>query len=104
MLIDTNRLGLTNAQTRDFSMIQPYLETGNWVTSISLARTLYLIGDCPRKDIKRLSNILSNLYHNTNLLIRRERRRMYFHLIHKKHLSTWAYKLNPEIIREYEIL
>lgn len=103
MLIEINRLNLTNSQARDFSMIQPYLEYGNWVTSISLARILYMEGHYSKKEISRLSRILSNLYHNTNLLIRKEKRRMYFHLIHKKHLSTWAYKLNPDIIKEYEI-
>lgn len=84
---------LTNAQVRDFSMVYPYLKTQMWHTSISLAKVMYASGKYHKKDIAKLSSILSKLYHNTNLLERKEERRIYFKNIHKTHQATWAYKL-----------
>lgn len=101
-LVDIERLAkpLTNAQIRDWSMIRQFIENGEWWTSIRLAKAMYSDGNFTNREIKRVSNILSNLFHNTSLLERKEKRRIYFNNIHKKHLSTWAYRLNRNLITE----
>jgi hypothetical protein len=103
-LISQDRLSkpLTPARLRDWEMIQPFMGTGLWFTSISLAKNLYKDGNYTRTEISKLSSILSKLYHSTNLLIRKPKRNIYFHNIKKGNISTWAYKLNPNLIKEHE--
>ena len=101
-LFDIERLNLTNAQARDFNMILPFMETGEWVTSISLARRMYENGNYWRKEIAKISTKLSRLFHFTNLLVRMEKRRIYFHNIHKRHTSFFAYKINPNLLKLHE--
>lgn len=101
-LIDISKLGLTPALSRDLSMVLPFLESGDWFTSISIAKSMYSDGSYYRKEIIKVSTILSNIFHKTNLLERHEKRKIYFHGKHKKHNSLWAYRLKPGIIKEYE--
>lgn len=103
-LVDTNRLSkpLTNAQMRDWSMIRQFIESGGWWTSIKLAKAMYSDGNFTNREIKKVSSILSKLFHDTSLLERQEKRRIFFNNIHKRHLSTWAYRLNINLINEYE--
>ena len=100
-MIDSERLNLTPAQTRDFEMIQPFIENGGWFTTTSLAQKLYRSGNYWKKDISKLSNKLSNLYGKTDILERKASRKLYFKGV-RKLITTWAYRIKPELIKEYE--
>lgn len=98
-LIDIDRIpNLTPAQRRDFGMVKPYMENGNWVTSITLAKAMYQISDLSRKEIAKCSSILSKLFHNTDLLQRREKRKIFFQHITGKHAVTFAYRIDPDLL------
>ncbi len=51
-----------------------------------------------RKELNRLSSALANVYHNTELLKRQEKRRIYNRHQHTRHISHWAYQLNWEYL------
>lgn len=103
-LIDISRIpNLTPAQIRDFTMIQSFMEQGQWQTSRTLARIMYASGEFSKKEIGQLSNKLHRLFRDTDLLIRKPRRKIYFHNITKRNITTFAYRINPDLVKEYEV-
>lgn len=100
-MINSSRLNLTPALVRDFEMIQPFIEQGNWFTTTSLAQKLHRSGNYWKKDISKLSTKLSNLYAKGEFLERKESRKLYFKGV-RKLITTWAYRIKPEFIGQHE--
>lgn len=93
-----DQMGLASSVMRDFTGILPFIFNEQWHTSISLRKVMYMDKSFTRKELKRLSNALSNIYHNTELLKRREKRKLYFRYWQPRHISHWAYTLNWEYL------
>jgi len=91
-------MGLSNALIRDFSNILPFIVPDQWFTSISLRKQMSKDFSFTRKELSKLSTALSNLYMNTNLLERKEKRRLYFHFNMQHHTSHWAYRITSQAI------
>lgn len=102
-LINVQRLNLSKANTRDLSSILPFIEQGNWVTSISLAKMMYATGEYNTAYVKKASAILSKLYHEAEVLERKEKRQIYFHNVMRNTTPTWAYRLKRDLVKEHEV-
>lgn len=92
-------LGTSNALIRDISSVLPFIPLDGWFTSISLRKRMYPDKGFTRKELSKVSQALSSIYHRTQLLNRQEKRKLYFHHVHKRHISHWAYQLNFDYIR-----
>ena len=91
-------IGLTSSVMRDFSSLLPFIFNEQWHTSISLRAVMRMDNSYTRKELSKVSNMLSNIYHNTKLLERREKRKMYFRFWQNRHISHWAYRLDWEYL------
>lgn len=102
-IIDPTRLNLTSAQVRDFSLLLPYMQSGNWCSSITLAKAMYSTNRHWKKDIAVISQKLSYLYKRADIFERKEVGKIYFHGQHRSHKVTWAYRIKPNLIGIHEV-
>jgi hypothetical protein len=94
-LIDAlDESGLSPALMRDLTMILPFIFNEDWHTSISLRSVMRNDNSYTRKELLELSQKLYNIYAKTKLLKRQEKRKLYWHHNHHKHVSHWAYTLD----------
>jgi len=93
-----DQMGLASSVIRDFSGILPFIFNEQWHTSISLRKVMRMDNSYTRKELSRMSSALSNIYHNTELLKRQEKRKLYFRYFQPRHISHWAYTLNWEYL------
>lgn len=99
LIIDRlSEMGLSNSCVRDISNILPFIVPDQWFTSISLRKQMSKDFSFTRKELSKLSTALSNLYNNTNLLERKEKRRLYFRFNMKHNTSHWAYRITSQAI------
>ena len=98
LIEELDQMGLAPSVIRDFSGILPFIFNEQWHTSISLRKVMRMDNSYTRKELSRVSSALSNIYNNTQLLKRQEKRKLYFRYWHHRHISHWAYQLNWEYL------